>query len=168
MAAIEMKRPNNYYGINQEQIRPLLSTLLEDPLLADVPKHPSVFDIDALISLELGSAMKLSILKMDGSTFDVVMNNSAKVRDLKATVKKRVNESEQSQLGRRQISWKHVWGNFCLCFMNQKLIDDGALLQDFGIKNNDQLRFVHHLVSRESGKHSHAKKRRFFHGLQKT
>lgn len=34
---------------------------------------------------------------------------------------------------------KHVWGNFCLSYHNDKLLDDNAALQDFGIRNNAQV-----------------------------
>lgn len=51
----------------RSQFEPLVSTLLDDPILADVPKNATVADIDTLIGVELGSAMKLSILKLDGS-----------------------------------------------------------------------------------------------------
>ena len=37
---------------------------------------------------------------------------------------------------------KHVWGNFCLSFGNEKLVDDGARLQDFGIRNNDEVCYL--------------------------
>jgi hypothetical protein len=46
-----------------------VSTLLDDPVLADVPKNATVSDIDTLIGVELGSAMKVSILKLDGTHF---------------------------------------------------------------------------------------------------
>lgn len=53
----------------KSQFEPLVSTLLDDPVLADVPKNATVADIDTLIGVELGSAMKLSILKLDGTQF---------------------------------------------------------------------------------------------------
>jgi len=152
----------------RSQFEPLVSTILDDPVLADVPKNATVSDIDTLIGVELGSAMKLSILKLDGTQFEVAVLNAAKVRDLRQAVMKYIDSMEQDQLGHRHISWKHVWGSFCLCFGNAKLIEDDARLQSFGIKNNDQLRFEHHVTSKENGRHSHSKKRRFFHGLRKT
>jgi len=42
---------------------------MEDPVLSDVPKNATLKDIDTLIAVELGSAMKLSILKLDGTSF---------------------------------------------------------------------------------------------------
>ncbi len=34
---------------------------------------------------------------------------------------------------------KHVWGSFCLCYEDAKLIEDSAHLQSLGIKNNEQV-----------------------------
>jgi membrane protein YdbS with pleckstrin-like domain len=61
-------------GINREkarqQVEAILSTLLQDPILSDVPKHSlSVSDVDVLINLELGSAIRLAITKMDNTSF---------------------------------------------------------------------------------------------------
>lgn len=36
---------------------------------------------------------------------DVVVMNSATVKDLKLAIKKKVNDTEQSSMGHRQISW---------------------------------------------------------------
>lgn len=33
----------------------------------------------------------------------------------------------------------HVWGHFCLCYNGQKLINDKTCLQNFGIKDGDQV-----------------------------
>jgi hypothetical protein len=51
------------------QFEPLMSTLMEDPVLSDVPKNATLRNIDTLRAMELGSAMKLSILKLDGTSF---------------------------------------------------------------------------------------------------
>ncbi|GAB2300426.1 U11/U12 small nuclear ribonucleoprotein [Dionaea muscipula] len=144
-----------------------LAALLDDPILSDVPKNPKFSDVDVLVNLELGSAMRLSVLKLDGTAFDVVVLNSATVKTLKLAVEKKVNEVEQTKMGHRHISWRHVWGNYCLSFHNEKLIDEGARLQDFGIRNNYQVQFVPFITSRFSQKHSKRRKHRFFHGLNK-
>lgn len=51
------------------RFEPLLEALLSDPLLADVPRRPSLADVETLIGVELGSGMRLTILKMDESSF---------------------------------------------------------------------------------------------------
>ncbi|KAH0898216.1 LOW QUALITY PROTEIN: hypothetical protein HID58_047784 [Brassica napus] len=61
----------------------LLSQLLADPILGDVPRNPTLSDVVTLVSLETGSAMRLSIVKLDGSSLDVAVMNSATLKDLK-------------------------------------------------------------------------------------
>ncbi|KAF2532996.1 hypothetical protein F2Q70_00029820 [Brassica cretica] len=53
----------------------LLSQLLADPILADVPSNPTLSDVVTLVSLEKGSAMRLSIVKFDCSSLDVAVMN---------------------------------------------------------------------------------------------
>nr|XP_043612973.1 U11/U12 small nuclear ribonucleoprotein 25 kDa protein isoform X2 [Erigeron canadensis] len=128
----------NTNNVKKAKLNSTLSALLDDPVLADVPKKPTLSDVDTLISLELGSAMRVSVIKLDGTSFDVAVMNSATVKDLKIAVKKKVNEMEQSKMGHRQISWKHVWRNFCLSHQNEKLLNDDAILLDLGVRNHSQ------------------------------
>ncbi|KAM3283079.1 U11/U12 small nuclear ribonucleoprotein 25 kDa protein isoform X1 [Capsicum chacoense] len=153
--------------MKKARLHSTLVALLNDPVLADVPRKPTLTDVDTLISLELGSAMRISILKLDGSSFDVTVMNSATVKDLKQAVRKRTDDTEQSQMGHRHISWRHVWSNFCLLFHNEKLLDDTAKLQDYGIRNNAQVQFIPYVISRAFKRHSKRRKHRFFHGLSK-
>ncbi|OVA08863.1 hypothetical protein BVC80_8809g8 [Macleaya cordata] len=125
-------------NVKKARLQSTLSALLDDPILSDVPNKPNLADVDTLINLELGSAMRISIVKMDGTSFDVAVLNSATVKDLKLAIKKKTNEIEQSKMGHRHISWRHVWANFCLAYHNDKLIDDKSVLQDFGIRNSSQ------------------------------
>ncbi|KAK8495861.1 hypothetical protein V6N13_103347 [Hibiscus sabdariffa] len=157
----------NSSNVKKAKLLSTLTALLDDPILSDVPKKPTLSDVDTLISLELGSAMRISILKLDGTSFEVAMMNSATVKDLKLAIKKKVIELEQSKMGHRHISWRHVWSNFCLAHHNEKLLDDGAALQDFGVRNNSQVHFLPYVVSKGSGRHSKGRKHRFFHGLNK-
>ncbi|KAL4592330.1 hypothetical protein LXL04_005321 [Taraxacum kok-saghyz] len=86
--------------------------------------------------------IRLSILKLDGSSFEIVVFKRATV----AKVKKAI-EAAFSYLptqGDDEFSWSYVWGNFCLCFENMKLIRDRDSISRFGIKNGDQLQFVRH------------------------
>jgi U11/U12 small nuclear ribonucleoprotein SNRNP25 len=45
-----------------------LDQALDDPVLKDVPQSPTVADIDKLIAVEMGSAMKLTVQKLDGTS----------------------------------------------------------------------------------------------------
>ncbi|KAK9220495.1 hypothetical protein WN943_009146 [Citrus x changshan-huyou] len=166
----------NSNTMKKARLHSTLTALLDDPILADVPKKPTLSDVDTLISLEMGSAMRISILKLDGTSFDVAVMNSATVKDLKLAIKKKVNDMEQSNLGHRHISWqvfiapsiqKHVWANYCLSHQNQKLLDENSALQDCGVRNNSQVQFVPFVLSKGSGKHSKRRKHRIFRGLSK-
>ncbi|XP_078428847.1 ubiquitin-like superfamily protein isoform X2 [Wolffia australiana] len=150
-------------------LQSMLSALLSDPILSDVPRRPSLADVETLLSLELGSAMKISVLKMDGSSFDVAVPNSATVKDLKSAIRKKTEEMQEGQMGHRHISWRHVWANFCLSHNNEKLVDDDSLLQNFGVRGNSRVRFTPYVQSRVSQRHSRSRRRRhrFFHGLNK-
>ncbi|XP_028805799.1 U11/U12 small nuclear ribonucleoprotein 25 kDa protein [Neltuma alba] len=154
-------------SVKKAKLQSMLTTLLEDPILADVPKKPTLAEVDTLINLELGSAMRIAVLKLDGTSFDVAVMDSATVKDLKLAIKKKVNDMEQSKMGHRHISWKHVWANYCLSYHNEKLLDDRSLLQNFGIRNNSQVHFVPYVMTKESQRHSKRRKHRFFHGLNK-
>ncbi|CAH9077385.1 unnamed protein product [Cuscuta europaea] len=155
-------------SVKKARLHLTLGALLNDPILADVPKNPSFSDVDTLISLELGSAMRITILKLDNTSVDVAVLNSATVKDLKQAVRKKIEEMEDSNMGHRHISWKHVWDNFCLSYNNEKLLDDGAKLQDYGIRTNCVVQFTPYVMSRASQRHSRSRKHRFFHGLNKT
>ncbi|KAK6131351.1 hypothetical protein DH2020_034907 [Rehmannia glutinosa] len=157
----------NSTSIKKARLQSTLAALLSDPILADVPKKPSLSDVDTLINLELGSAMRITILKLDGTSFEVALMNSATVKDLKLAIKKKVNDMEESSMGHRHISWKHVWANFCLSCHNEKLLDDSASLQGYGVRNNSQVQFIPYVVSRASRKHTRSKRHRFFHGLNR-
>ncbi|XP_071733085.1 U11/U12 small nuclear ribonucleoprotein 25 kDa protein-like [Rutidosis leptorrhynchoides] len=157
----------NTTNVKKAKLNSTLAALLDDLVLSDVPRKPSLSDVDTLISLELGSAMRVSVLKLDGTSFDVAVMNSATVKDLKLAVKKKVNEMEQSKMGHRHISWKHVWRNFCLSYHNEKLLNDVAILQDHGVRNHSQVHFIPYVMSRASKQHSRRRKHRFFHGLNR-
>ncbi|WJX45108.1 U11/U12 small nuclear ribonucleoprotein [Trifolium repens] len=151
-------------GLKKEKV---LKALLEDPILADVPKNPTLEDVETLIGLELGSAMRISVLKLDATSFHVILMNTATVKDLKLAIKNKINYMEQSSMGHRHISWRSVWANYCLSFENNKLLNDDDALQNVGVRNNSQVHFVPYVMTKESRRHSKRRKHRFFHGLSK-
>lgn len=55
----------------REKLKSLLAHLLTDPILADVPRNPTLSDVVTLVSLEKGSAMRLSVVKLDGSSLGI-------------------------------------------------------------------------------------------------
>ncbi|KAL0360476.1 UNVERIFIED_CONTAM: U11/U12 small nuclear ribonucleoprotein [Sesamum radiatum] len=166
-AAVDTAPEYSSSSVKKARLQSTLTALLADPILADVPKKPSLSDVDTLINLELGSAMRITVLKLDGTSLEVAMMNSATVKDLKLAIKKKVNDMEESRMGHRHISWKHVWANFCLSYLNEKLLDDSAALQDYGVRNNSQVQFVLMLLQELLESILGGEKHRFFHGLNR-
>ncbi|XP_049377280.1 uncharacterized protein LOC125842116 [Solanum stenotomum] len=81
--------------------------------------------------------LKLSILKLDGSSFDIEVPRNGNVEDLKRAVVEAFSHCK--------ISWLHVWGHFCLSYGGQKLLSDDDLIGTYGIKDGDELSFVRHV-----------------------
>ncbi|KAK8523445.1 hypothetical protein V6N12_047965 [Hibiscus sabdariffa] len=89
--------------------------------------------------------LRLSIRKLDSSSFDVEVLKSATIADLKLGVQNVFDHLPNH--GPDKISWGHVWGHFCLCYGDQKLVQDTDLIVNYGIKDSDQLHFIRHVSS---------------------
>ncbi|VVB10704.1 unnamed protein product [Arabis nemorensis] len=87
--------------------------------------------------------IKLTVLKLDGSSFGIEVLKTATVRELKMAVEAAFSHLPNTGTGK--ISWPHVWGQFCLSYEDQRLINDAEYLIEFGIKDGDQLRFIRHI-----------------------
>ncbi|KAJ4718412.1 putative U11/U12 small nuclear ribonucleoprotein 25 kDa protein [Melia azedarach] len=87
--------------------------------------------------------LKLSVLKLDGSLFDIYIDRNASVADLKQAIEEVFILSPREDQG--TISWMHVWGHFCLCYDGQKLVNDKVHVRDLKIKDGDQLQFIRHM-----------------------
>lgn len=68
--SVEGYKENN---IKKARLQSTLAALLDDPILADVPRKPTLSDVDTLISLEFGSAMRLNVLKLDATSFGTLI-----------------------------------------------------------------------------------------------
>ncbi|EOA35649.1 hypothetical protein CARUB_v10020871mg [Capsella rubella] len=88
--------------------------------------------------------IKLSVVKLNGSLFaDVEVAKDCSVAELKRAVEQVFNISPLEGHGR--ISWSHVWGHFCLCYRDQRLLNDKSSIRYLGLNDGDQLHFVRHL-----------------------
>ncbi|KAK4359928.1 hypothetical protein RND71_022157 [Anisodus tanguticus] len=114
------------------------------------------------ISLEYNSDMKKARLH---STLVALLNDPmlADLKDLKQAVRKRIDDTIGTFLGmllemlygycdfvllELAHASRHVWSKFCLLFHNEKLLDDTAKLQDYGIRNNAQIIVISCYVDR--------------------
>ncbi|XP_061376452.1 uncharacterized protein LOC133318462 isoform X2 [Gastrolobium bilobum] len=103
---------------------------------------------------------RLSVLKLDGSCFDIQVSKTSTIAELKDAVE--AVFSHVPQKGPGTISWPHVWGQFCLSYDGQKLVIEKDYLRDYGIKDGDQLRFIRH-VSNSWGIQRKRMKKRVVH-----
>ncbi|CAH2077261.1 unnamed protein product [Thlaspi arvense] len=87
--------------------------------------------------------IKLTVLKLDGSSFGLEVLKTATVGELKMAVEAAF--SHLTITGPGKISWPHVWGQFCLSYEDKKLINEAEYLIELGIKDGDQLRFIRHI-----------------------
>ncbi|XP_059643143.1 U11/U12 small nuclear ribonucleoprotein 25 kDa protein-like isoform X2 [Cornus florida] len=81
--------------------------------------------------------LRLTILKLDGSSFEVEVAKTATVAELKQAVEGVFSHFQKK--GSVEISWSHVWGNFCLCYFCHKLLSDDEFISFYGIKDGDQV-----------------------------
>nr|KYP52533.1 U11/U12 small nuclear ribonucleoprotein 25 kDa protein [Cajanus cajan] len=93
--------------------------------------------------------LRLTVLKLDGSSFHIQVSKTATVAELKDAVE--AVFSHVPHKGPAKISWVHVWGQFCLCYDGQKLVTEKDYLRNYGIKDGDQvcnfLRFIQQSAS---------------------
>lgn len=87
--------------------------------------------------------LKLTILKLDGSSFKIDVVKTATVAELKNAVENAFSHLPKDGPGK--VSWSHVWGHFCLCYDGQKLLTDSDYIGDYEIRDGDRLLFVRHL-----------------------
>ncbi|XP_023750568.1 uncharacterized protein LOC111898912 [Lactuca sativa] len=115
-------------------------------------RNPRVLMHNALIVRRLSFSyhklpkqlLKLSVLKLDGSSFGVEVSMNATVADLKLVLEEFFRFLPKEK--RCIVSWSHVWGHFCLCYKGQKLLNDKAYIRRLGIKDGDQIKFVRHVT----------------------
>lgn len=87
--------------------------------------------------------LNVSVLKLDGSSFDVNVARNATVAELKQAAEEVFSSSPKE--GEGNISWSHVWGHFCLCYEGKKLINDKVHIRSFGINDGDELKFIRNM-----------------------
>ncbi|XP_010520650.1 PREDICTED: U11/U12 small nuclear ribonucleoprotein 25 kDa protein [Tarenaya hassleriana] len=87
--------------------------------------------------------IRLSVLKLDGSSFDVQIKSTASIGDLKVAIEEAFDHVPKK--GPAEISWSHVWGHFCLSFKGRKLVTDTDCVSSYGVEDGDQIKFIRHV-----------------------
>ncbi|PRQ26731.1 hypothetical protein RchiOBHm_Chr6g0297801 [Rosa chinensis] len=136
-------------NIQDDDFAPRLSSSSERPRRSRSMPFSPLLIIDGLSRKSFSYSalpqepLKLSVLKLDGSSFDIEVPKTATVSELKRAVE--AVFSHMPRKGPGKISWPHVWGHFCLGYAGQKLLVETDHIRDYGIKDGDQLDFVRHV-----------------------
>ncbi|KAJ1415942.1 Ubiquitin-like domain superfamily [Sesbania bispinosa] len=128
-------------------------------IVSDESQFSSLMIVDRNFSYDThpSQSLRLSVLKLDASSFYVEVARTATVAELKQAVEAAF--SYMPQKGTGKISWPHVWGQFCLCYDGHKLVTDTDYLRDYGIRDGDQLHFMRHVSNTCSFQKMRLKKR---------
>lgn len=86
--------------------------------------------------------IKLTVVKLDASSFDISVGKNPTVSQLKQAVEDAFTHLPKHGIGK--VSWSHVWAHFCLCYHGHKLLHDHDNVSLLGIKDGDQVEFVRH------------------------
>ncbi|XP_068219444.1 U11/U12 small nuclear ribonucleoprotein 25 kDa protein-like [Palaemon carinicauda] len=113
-----------------------------DPVLNDLHPQVTLEEVQALIDLEHGQAMKVYIKKADGGYWNVVVPREATVHELKVALKHHVALWLNRKGLKKKISWRYIWKTNWLCFDKEKLINDNCKLLEYGIRNKSTLTFL--------------------------
>ncbi|KAL0791466.1 hypothetical protein Bca101_007712 [Brassica carinata] len=81
-------------------------------------------------------AASLSPLRLIDRRRNVEVLKTATVREVKMAVEAAFSHLPITVLG--NVSWPHVWGQFCLSYDDQRLINEADYLVELGIRDGDQ------------------------------
>lgn len=90
----------------------------------------------------------LTVLKLDGSCFEIEVSRMGTVGELKRAVEEAFDDLPKEGPGR--VSWEHVWGQFCLCHEGEMLLTDTDHISMLGMKDGDQLQFIRRALSSDN------------------
>jgi len=145
-----METHENLVALFRKKIAEIIT---KDPILNDLDKDMSVDEINNQLSLENGDSMKIFIRRGDGTLIDVIVKQTATLKDLKMAIKrhinvkhKRLNSGDSSTL---ILNWKYIWKTYSLAFDGKLLDNDKIILRDFGVCNKSELCFLRNVSLRQ-------------------
>lgn len=136
------------------ELQQRIESLLNHELLENVPKNPTIEELETLIAIEQGRAYRIKVDRNKLEPMDIVVKQASSVRDIKKLI--------QIQFGRihpqQRVSWKYIWRTFCLSFKGKRLLDDEAVVSQLGIAQDSVLTFTK--LAFDKGNHRPAWRRR--------
>lgn len=152
VSALEMKDVKEYEDPNSAVLshaelkaffQGALAKLLQaDPVLKDLHPQVTLEEVQALIDLEHGQAMKVYIEKADGGFWNIVVPREATLHELKIALKHHIALYLNRKGLKKRISWRYIWKTYWLCFDREKLTNDNCKLLEYGIRNKSTLTFL--------------------------
>eukprot|EP01112_Ceratiomyxa_fruticulosa_P024264 TRINITY_DN979_c0_g2_i6.p1 TRINITY_DN979_c0_g2~~TRINITY_DN979_c0_g2_i6.p1 ORF type:complete len:176 (-),score=33.36 TRINITY_DN979_c0_g2_i6:121-648(-) len=134
--------------LTREHQQKLLERLLQDPLLSDLQPTGLTPDfLDKVIAHETGKAIRVQVRKISGERIPFIIASDTTLRELKKDIVTEISRREEPLLGKKKISWKHVWKNYCLVFEGVRLLEDNKRLYEWGIKNDSELTWTRYRKS---------------------
>ncbi|KAJ3300603.1 hypothetical protein HK104_009260 [Borealophlyctis nickersoniae] len=138
----------------------VLESMLADPLLNDLPKNPTLEDVDALLALEQGDGFRVTVER------ELILTQSSTLRDLKRLVRTTFIRAASTSASpgtetARSISWRSVWKRHKLALILdrnsgvgngirlKKLENDEERVFEAGVRPGSRLKFVKVLRNRK-------------------
>ncbi|UYV67253.1 COX19 [Cordylochernes scorpioides] len=114
-----------------------------DPMLSglEMSGDVTVEELANQLALEHGQAFTVEVARADGQIYNVVVDHSATVQDLKRAIQRHVALKLQRKGERRLLSWRYIWRTYRLVFMNQTLMLNHSTLRSYGLSNHARVEF---------------------------
>ncbi|GAB6025864.1 hypothetical protein CHUAL_011840 [Chamberlinius hualienensis] len=97
----------------------LTNIVTMDPLLKNVQTPLILDEINALIALKYGRAMTVNVVKADGEVLPVIVKQSARVFELKRSIRRATELKLMKSKTPVKVSWRYVWKTHWPYFQSQ-------------------------------------------------
>lgn len=122
-----------------KEIKDVVKDILKDPFLNDLSPEISLDEAQSRLALEQGRAMTINIVKLDKTSFPVIVLQGATVHDLRKSVQMATVRRLEQEGRTTFVSWRYVWWTYCLVYEHQKLSNLHEKLSNYGISNNSKI-----------------------------
>ena len=131
---------NNFIEFVNDSIA---SIIKNDPLLDDLPQNITTEELQQIVQLEHGQALKIYIKREDEKIIEIIINRESTFHQFKKVFQKQfclwLKRNNQEKI---KINWKYFWKNYNFVFDGRQLSEDNVKIIDMGFYNNCQIRFI--------------------------
>lgn len=130
---------NNFIKFVDDSIA---SIIKNDPLLDDLPQNITTEELEQIVQLEHGQALKVYIKREDEKTIEIIVNRESTFHQFKKVFQKQFCLWLKRNNQEKTINWKYFWKNYNFVFDGRQLSEDNVKIIDMGFYNNCQIRFI--------------------------